>query len=232
MDVSQLDLGKRCDFHTHTILSDGEMIASELARRAQATDHLAIAIADHVDKSNIRGLVLGLVEAARDINSFWEVRLLVGVELTHVPYQTIDELARRSKELGANLVIVHGESPVEPVIKGTNAAAAKSRYVDIIAHPGRLTLQDARLAADSGKFAEITAKKGHGKTNGWVVKVATEAGLEMVVNTDLHTPDDFITQEKALEIALESGMSMDAALRSIRDNPLRILEGCELHFRR
>jgi putative hydrolase len=208
------------------------MIASELARRAQATDHLAIAIADHADKSNMRGLVRGLVEAARDINSFWEVRLLVGVELTHVPYQTIDELARRSKELGANLVIVHGESPVEPVIRGTNAAAAKSRYVDIIAHPGEITLKDARLAADSGKFAEITAKKGHGKTNNWVAKVAMEAGLDMLVNTDLHAPDDFITQEEALEIALESGMPMDTAIRAIRDNPLRILEGCELHLRR
>ena len=227
-----MDIGKRCDFHTHTILSDGDMIASELARRAQAHGHMAVAIADHVDKTNIRGLVGGLVEAARDINSFWEIRLLVGVEITHVPYQTIDELARRSKELGANLVLVHGESPVEPVVKGTNAAAAKSKYVDIIAHPGRLSIEDARAAADSGKYAEITAKKGHGKTNGWVARMATEAGLEMLVNTDLHTPDDFITQERALEIAIESGMPRETALRSIRDNPLRILRETELHFRR
>jgi len=227
-----LDIGKRCDFHTHTILSDGNMIASELARQAEDRDHLAVAIADHVDKSNIRGLVRGLVDVARDVNSLWDIRLLVGVEITHVPHQTIDELARTSKEMGANIVVVHGESPVEPVAKGTNAAAARSRYVDIIAHPGRLSIEDARSAADAGKFAEITAKKGHGKTNSWVARVCTETGLDMLVNTDLHSPEDFISQERALGIALESGLSEKDAIRTVRDTPLRILEETDLHFRR
>ena len=227
-----MDIGRRCDFHLHTILSDGEMIASEVARRAEAHDHFAIAITDHADKSNIKHLLSGLVEAACDINSFWEIKVLVGVELTHIPHQTIDELARRAKTLGANIVIVHGETPAEPVLSGTNSAAVRSPYVDIIAHPGELTIEDARIAADSGKYAELTAKKGHSATNAHVAGISEEASLPMLVNTDLHSPDDFISQERALEIAIEAGLDGDSALRVVRDNPLAILERTELHSRR
>jgi len=216
----------------HSILSDGEMIASEIARRAEALDHQAIAITDHADKSNLRATVLGLVEAARDINSFWDIRLLVGVELTHVPYQTIDELARKAKVLGANLVVVHGETLAEPVLKGTNAAAVRSRYVDILAHPGMLSPEDARIAADSGKYAEITAKKGHDRTNAHVASVASAAGLDMLVNTDLHAPEDFISQERALEIARAAGLSRDLALKTVDENPQRILADAQIHVRR
>ena len=227
-----VDLGRRCDFHLHTILSDGSMIASEVARRAEALGHEAIAITDHADKSNLSMLLGGLVKAARDINSFWDIRLLVGVELTHIPHQTIDELARRAKTLGANIVVVHGETPAEPVLRGTNSAAVRSRYVDILAHPGRLTLEDARRAADSGKYAELTAKLGHNETNSHVAAVATEAGLDMLVNTDLHSPSDFITQDRAYEISVESGLSNDLAIKTIRDNPRAILEKTDLHYRR
>lgn len=227
-----MDLGRRCDFHMHSILSDGEMIASEVARRAEALNYQAIAVADHADKSNLTSTVLGLVEAARDINSFWDIRFLVGVELTHVPHQTIDELARKAKTLGANIVVVHGETLAEPVLKGTNAAAVRSRYVDILAHPGMLSLEDAKIAADNGKYAEITAKGGHNRTNGHVASIASQAGLEMLVNTDLHAPDDFISQERALQIAVDAGMTRELAIRTIRDNPLKILAGAQLHLRR
>ena len=227
-----VDLGRRCDFHVHTILSDGSMIASEVARRAEALDHEAIAITDHADKSNLSILLDGLVQAARDINSFWDIKLLVGVELTHVPKQTIDELARRAKSLGANIVVVHGETPAEPVLRGTNSAAVRSRYVDILAHPGRLTLEDARRAADSNKYAELTAKPGHNETNSHVAAIAAEAGASMLVNTDLHSPADFITQERAYAISVESGLTNDLAITTVRDNPRDILENTDLHYRR
>ena len=44
---------KRIDLHMHSLFSDGELLPSELARRALKLNHEAIAITDHVDWSNV-----------------------------------------------------------------------------------------------------------------------------------------------------------------------------------
>ena len=41
------------DLHTHSLLSDGQLLPSELVRRAEVRGYEAIAITDHVDFSNI-----------------------------------------------------------------------------------------------------------------------------------------------------------------------------------
>ena len=41
------------DLHTHSLFSDGELLPSELIRRAYITGYTALAITDHVDSSNI-----------------------------------------------------------------------------------------------------------------------------------------------------------------------------------
>ena len=46
-------INKRIDLHMHSIFSDGELLPSEIARRASVLNHEAIAITDHVDASNI-----------------------------------------------------------------------------------------------------------------------------------------------------------------------------------
>lgn len=226
-----MDLGRRCDLHMHTILSDGELLASELARRAEHLDHALIAITDHVDKSNLDVALPGLIGAVRDINTYSEIKVLAGVELTHIPPRTVDELARKCKYIGANVVVVHGETVAEPVKPGTNRAAVNSRYVDILAHPGEISVADASAARDNGVYLEITAKPGHGRTNPHVASVCQEVEAPMLVNTDLHSPDDFISQRDAYELALQSGLSRELALETIRDNPRRILARSKLHFR-
>lgn len=41
------------DFHTHSIFSDGELIPSELERRAVFNGYEAVAITDHQDFTNV-----------------------------------------------------------------------------------------------------------------------------------------------------------------------------------
>ena len=41
------------DLHTHTLFSDGELIPSELARRAVVKGYTALAMTDHGDLSNL-----------------------------------------------------------------------------------------------------------------------------------------------------------------------------------
>ena len=137
------------DLHTHTILSDGEMLPTELIRRAAVLGYETIAITDHADASNLAHLVEAVSEV-RDSAQCYGVDLLVGVELTHVPPSLIPGLARDAKRRGADIVVVHGETVMEPVAPGTNRAACTCDYVDVLGHPGYVAIEDAIEAAQRG----------------------------------------------------------------------------------
>ena len=62
----------------------------------------------------------------------------------------IEALAVAEADEAVSLVVVHGESIIEPVEKGTNIAALQCPYVDILAHPGLITLEEAKMAAARG----------------------------------------------------------------------------------
>lgn len=51
------------DFHTHTLFSDGELLPSELARRAKEIGYRSICFTDHVDMSNMETVVIDVKKA-------------------------------------------------------------------------------------------------------------------------------------------------------------------------
>lgn len=214
---------KRIDLHTHSLLSDGALLPSELLRRCAVCGHEAVAITDHADASNMPGIIDALRRVAVDQADDFGVILLVGVELTHVGPGSIGGLARRAKALGAEVVVVHGETIVEPVAPGTNRAAVACDAVDVLAHPGFLTVEEARLAAARGCYVEITTRKGHSLTNGHVARVCLAAGAPMVVNTDAHDPDDLADLAFARRAAAGAGLSETQVLEATITNPHALL---------
>jgi histidinol phosphatase-like PHP family hydrolase len=198
------------DLHTHSLHSDGELLPIELIRRAAVLGYTSIGITDHVDASNISD-VISAVAKVREEAKLFGVDLICGVEITHVPPQEIHLLARRAKEEGAEVVIVHGESPVEPVAKGTNHAACTCNDVDVLAHPGFITLEEARLAKEHNVALEITARAGHNRTNGYVLMTAKKAGCTILVNSDAHSPSDLMDSEARTIVARGAGLSPDEA---------------------
>ena len=201
------------DLHTHTILSDGEMLPIELIRRMAVVGYTTVAITDHADHSNIQEILATLVKV-RESAQIYGVRLLCGVELTHVPPSQIASLAKSAKELGADIVIVHGETTVEPVAPGTNHAACGCRYVNVLAHPGLITIKDARLAAKNGIALELTSRGGHNRTNGHVAQIALEAGCQLVVDSDAHAPHDILDEQAKFIVAKGAGLT-DAQCKEV-----------------
>ena len=201
------------DLHTHSILSDGEMLPTELVRRMAVIGYSTVAITDHVDVSNTTSVVATLLEVKESAHLFG-VRLLAGVEITHVPPAQIADLAQRAKAAGADIVVVHGETPVEPVAAGTNHAACSCREVDVLAHPGLITIADARLAAQNGIALELTSRGGHNRTNGHVTLIAREASCQLVVDSDAHAPQDLLDERAKYVVAKGAGLT-DAECRSV-----------------
>ncbi|MEO0250592.1 MAG: histidinol phosphate phosphatase domain-containing protein [candidate division WOR-3 bacterium] len=202
------------DLHTHSLLSDGQLLPSELVQRARRRGYQALAITDHVDDSNLEWVVPAVVRVCSVLSR--EMAVIPGVELTHVPPELISRLAQSARSLGALIVAVHGETIVEPVPPGTNAAALKSA-ADILAHPGLITPELAAEARERGILLEITSRSGHSLTNGHVVRVARQAGAQLILNTDSHGPDDLIDDATAIKVLRGAGVLEDE-LASVLNN--------------
>lgn len=213
---------KRCDFHTHTTLSDGDLLPMELIRRAAAADHGAIALTDHASFSNIRQVVEALRRDCEKADA-WGIQAIPGVELTHVPVRYIDDAVREARDAGAELVVVHGETPVEPVEPGTNHAAVLNPSVDILAHPGTISEEDAKSAAENGVYLEISCRKGHSLGNGCVASMARTSGAKLLVNTDMHSPSDLSSMAFANKVAVGAGLTAEEVREALIANPEALL---------
>lgn len=219
------------DFHTHTFLSDGELSPVELMRRAYVAGYGTLGITDHAGIGDLPRIIQTL-RADRDaVQSAWpELAVFIGVELTHLPPSVIPHAAYLAREAGAELVMVHGETPVEPTAPGSNAAAVACELVDVLVHPGLITPDDAARARENNVFLELTFGRGHSLTNGHVARVAQAAGASMLVNSDAHVPPGLLSRDMAWRIARGAGLDEDATTRVLDRNPLRLLE--RLHARR
>lgn len=194
------------DFHTHSLWSDGELLPAELARRAEYLGYKAIAITDHGDFSNLEVVVPCISKMYKKLRKSLGIEVIPGIELTHLPPGDIAQAAIQAKLLGAQIVLVHGETIVEPVMPGTNLKALESD-IEILAHPGLITEEETKLAKEKGILLEITARHGHSFTNGHVVQLAREHGAQLILNTDSHSPSDLIDFSVARKIALGAGLS-------------------------
>ncbi|MFC1993840.1 histidinol phosphate phosphatase domain-containing protein [Chloroflexota bacterium] len=216
------------DFHTHTFLSDGALSPLELARRALIAGYRAIGITDHVGVGYLERMASELAEDCMLAQKHWNIITVPGVELTHVPKAAIATVAKKAKELGVKLVVVHGETTAEPVEQGTNLAALTSPHVDILAHPGLLTIEEAKLAAANDVFLELTARKQHASTNKHIIEVARLAGAKLLLNSDAHDEQDLLSPALAFEIARNAALSDKEIANLLENNPRSLLHNISL----
>lgn len=209
------------DFHTHSFLSDGVLVPSELVRRARVAGYTAMAITDHADESNIESVLKQITKVAKQLNTDRTFRLIPGVELTHIPPKHIPLMVKKARALGAAVVVGHGETLAEPVEAGTNIAYIKAG-VDVLAHPGLITPDEMKAAVKKGVHIEITSRGGHSISNGHVASLAKGLGARMLVNTDSHAPGDLISDERALKVALGAGLDKDD-FRRIQENAVELV---------
>ena len=212
------------DFHTHTFLSDGVLAPVELIRRAMVVGYRVMAITDHVGPGNLEPVLKVLIKDCAAASRRWDILALPGVEITHVPWQDIDALAKEAKAMGARVVNVHGETVSEPVEPGTNLAAVSSGSVDILAHPGLIGAEEASIAARNGVFLEVSARRSHAFANGHVVKTARQAGAAMVLDSDAHAPGDLMTRDFAMKVALGAGLDEEDARSLLDQAPLALIK--------
>jgi len=222
------ELGFRIDFHTHTNLSDGYLLPAALIREAEVKGISSLGITDHIDHSNVDFVINSLKNLEKEMKGKTPVKFFIGGEVSYVPPKLMKDFIKKARELGAKLIIVHGESPVESVYEGTNHEAVLEKgLVDILAHPGNITKEDVSLAQKNGIFLELSARNGHKNGNEHVFKLAKELGAKLLLNTDSHTEKDLITQEEAVEILKKLGADSQDIYKILKENPEELVRRIE-----
>jgi len=194
------------DLHTHTLLSDGVLLPEELIRRCEVAGCRLLVVADHVGLSNVDFVLGGLVRLCESVRGLTACEAIPGAELTHVRPELAERTVQAAREAGARLVLGHGETLSEPVLPGSNRAYIEAG-VDVLAHPGLISVEDGRLAAERKVCLEISGRKGHSLSNGHVVQIGRETGAGLVFGSDAHDPGDVLSRPMAERVAAGAGMN-------------------------
>lgn len=214
------------DLHTHTLFSDGELLPSELVWRAKVKGYQAIALTDHTDFSNLDLIIPRTIKIAQILTREYQIKVLPGVELTYVPPRLIPQAVKKVKSYkkggGIKIIVVHGETTSEPVPKGTNRAAILAK-VNILAHPGLISEEDCQLAKKNNVYLELSSRKNHCVTNGYLAKLAKKIGAKLVLNTDTHQPDNLLSDEEAKKLLQTIGLN-DKDFQEMQNNAKELIK--------
>jgi DNA polymerase (family 10) len=195
----------RGDLHCHTTLSDGRNSLEEMAEAARARGYAYLAITDH-SASHGFGNDVSAKQLARRIEEIraWNesaprgFRLLAGSEVNIGTDGSLDYPDELLEELDWVVGSVHTSFNIsEKAMSERVIAAMEHPYVDCIGHlTGRLLLRREPYAVDIERIAEAAARTGtmmeingnpnRRDLNEGHAKLAAEAGVRIVCNTDAH----------------------------------------------
>lgn len=194
------------DLHIHSTLGVGSLTPAAAFRHARLAGCRVAAVTDQADAATLALVLQSLLPLAREYGLYMELDTLAGVEVTQVPPQLMARTVEDARKLGAQLVLAYGETLADSVPVGTNLAAIEAG-VDILSHPGLITMEEAALAAEKGVLLELSCLPRHSLANGHVAAQARKAGAKLVLGSDARTPDDFRTREQRRAVALGAGLS-------------------------
>jgi DNA polymerase (family X) len=201
--VTERDL--KGDLHCHTTLSDGRSSLADMAKAAAARGYAYLAITDHSATHGFGNDVqadelLRQVERVRRLDEELEgLRLLAGSEVNINPDGSLDYEDEVLAELDWVVGSAHTSFRMsEQDMTKRLTAAMDHPLVDAIGHPtGRLLLRRepyavdleriVEHAAETGTFLEINSNPNRRDLNDLNARLAAEAGVLIVIDSDAHS---------------------------------------------
>jgi DNA polymerase (family 10) len=195
----------RGDLHCHTTLSDGHQTMEEMAAAARERGYSYLALTDHSASHGFGNDVPAtrLAKRVEEVRRFNEsaprgFRLLAGSEVNILPDGSLDYPDELLAQLDWVIASVHTSFRMsEKRMTERVIAAIEHPLVDCIGHlSGRLILRRepydvdvervAEAAARTGTMLEINGNPNRRDLSDAHARLATEAGVRIVLNTDAH----------------------------------------------
>ena len=217
----------RGDLHCHTTLSDGKNTLTEMAEAAQDRGYAYLAVTDHSASHGFGDDVqpdalLRRIEEVRELDASMKgFRLLAGSEVNILPDGSLDYEDEVLDQLDWVVASVHTSFRIGPKkMTDRMVAAVSNPLVDCLGHPtGRLLLKREpydldveaviAAAAEHGTMIEINGSPRRRDLNEGHARMAAEAGVPIVLNTDAHRVSTLENMVYGLATARRAGLTAD-----------------------
>jgi DNA polymerase (family 10) len=233
--IEEADL--RGDLHCHTLASDGRNSLEEMAAAARERGYSYLAITDHSASFGFGHDVqadelLRLVERVRELNGARRgFKLLAGTEVNIHTDGSLDYPDDVLAELDWVNASVHTSFRMgEKAMTERIVTAMENPYVDAIGHPtGRLILERdpyqvdiervVEAAVATGTMLEINGNPDRRDLNDLHARLAAEAGVKIVINSDAHGVETLRLIRYGVATARRAWLSAEhvANTRSLRE---------------
>jgi DNA polymerase (family X) len=216
----------RGDLHCHTTLSDGRNSLEEMAEAARRRGYAYLAVTDHSASHGFGNDVTPrqLAKRIEEIRAWNEsaprgFRLLAGSEVNIGLDGSPDYSDELLAELDWVICSVHTSFTIsEKAMTDRVIAAMEHPLVDCIGHlTGRLLLRRepygvdieriAEAAVRTGTMMEINGNPNRRDLNEGHAKIAAEAGVRIVCNTDAHGTDTLVNMQYSVATARRAWLS-------------------------
>ncbi|HEY8002081.1 MAG TPA: PHP domain-containing protein, partial [Solirubrobacterales bacterium] len=234
----------RGDLHCHTTLSDGRNTLEQMAEAARERGYAYLAITDHSASHGFgdhvtAGALLKRVEevAAYNAAGKGKFRLLAGSEVNILPDGSLDYEPDVLEQLDWVVASVHTSFRISPKKMTERViAAVENPHVDCIGHPtGRLIGRRepyeidieavAAAAAEHKTLIEINGNPNRRDLSESHARLACDAGVKIVVNTDAHGVDTLANIQYGLATARRAWLTKKDIANTRTWNQLLKLRG-------
>lgn len=225
--------GIKGDLHMHSSWSDGAHSLEEMAEACRARGYQYMAITDHSQFLKVaNGLtqerVRKQIEEVRKLNAkFDDFTILTGIEMDILPDGSLDFDDQLLSELDLVIASIHSSfsQPQEKIMERLKAAL-ENPHVDIIAHPtgrliGRRDGYDVeiemliQLAKETNTALELNANPNRLDLSASYLRMAQDAGVKLVINTDAHQIDTLSHMEIGVSTARKGWIKESSVLNSL-----------------
>ena len=218
----------RGDLHCHTTLSDGKNTLDEMAAAARKRGYSYLAITDHsathgfgddVQPDALRSRIEEVAAFNEEARAGKRFRLLAGSEVNIGPDGSLDyddDLLDKLDWVVASIHTSFRDNRAKMTARAIEAV--RNPLVDCLGHPtGRLLLRRepydidieavVEAAAESGTMIEINGNPNRRDLNDHNARLAAEAGVTIVCNTDAHRVSTLANMAYAVATARRAGLT-------------------------
>lgn len=223
----------RGDFHMHTKWSDGQNTVREMIEAARAAGFEYIAITDHTQSTSIANgntpeeLLKEIEEIESVASEYTDIRVLKGAEVDILSDGSLDMPFEVLDRLDWVVCSIHaGFNQERQQITDRVIRAMETGYPNVFAHPtGRILGERPAYEIDLDQVIaaarnfnvrlELNASPYRLDLNSFWLRVATQAGVGIVISTDSHQAKGFSNMHFGVVTARRAGLTKKEVLNTL-----------------